>query len=649
MYRDSERQKLFSRRAALLAGGKAVFLSALAARMYYLQVVEAERYRTLSDENRINLKLLPPPRGRIVDRFGVAMADNQQNYRVLLNARDAPDVEHTLDVLGNIIPISASDRRRILREARRNRSFVPATVRENLDWQDVARIEVNAPDLPGVTIYVGQSRYYPYGADTAHGLGYVAAVSPGEITGNPLLELPGFRIGKAGIEKIHDLQLRGTGGSSQVEVNAFGHVIRELSRQEGQPGAEVALTIDLELQKMVSRRLRNDSAAAVVMDVHNGDILALASTPSFDPNAFNRGLSSEEWQALVSNSKAPLTNKTISGLFSPGSTFKMVVMLAALEKGVITPQNRILCTGEIELGNAKFHCWKKGGHGWMDTFNGIVQSCDVYFYEMARRTGIDRIAAMARRLGFGKTLGIDLPGEKPGLVPTPEWKRKTLNAPWHQGETLLTGIGQGYLLATPLQMAVMMARLVNGGFAVTPRLTQEGSGDEGAEPDPGPVFDSIGLVPAHLHLIRRAMDAVVNEPLGTAFRARIRKRGFAMGGKTGTVQVRRITKAEREQGIRKNKDLPWRFRDHAMFVGFAPADAPRYTVSVVIEHGGGGATVAAPVARDILLEAQRLNSARPGNPPGALPAARQQVRRMPSGKSPGQSLGNSPGQSLGEG
>ncbi|MCH7864488.1 MAG: penicillin-binding protein 2 [Proteobacteria bacterium] len=639
MHRDSERQKLFNRRAVLLAGGKALFLSALAARMYYLQVVEADRYRTLSDENRINLRLLLPSRGRIVDRFGVVMADNQQNYRVLLNARDAPDVEHTLDVLGNIIPISAGDRRRILREARRNRSFVPATVRENLDWRDVARIEVNAPDLPGVTIDVGQSRYYPHGADTAHVLGYVAAVSPGEITGNPLLELPGFRIGKAGIEKIHDLQLRGTGGSSQVEVNAFGHVIRELSRQEGQPGAEVALTIDLELQKMVSRRIRNESAAAVVMDVHNGDILALASTPSFDPNAFNRGLSSEEWQTLISNPKAPLTNKTLSGLFSPGSTFKMVVMLAALEKGVITPQNRILCTGEIELGDAKFHCWKKGGHGWMDTFNGIAQSCDVYFYEVARRTGIDRIAAMALRLGFGKTLGIDLPGEKPGLVPTPEWKRKTRNAPWHQGETLLTGIGQGYLLATPLQMAVMTARLVNGGFAVTPRLTRESSGGEGAEPNPGPIFDSLGLVPAYLHLIRRAMDAVVNEPLGTAFRARIRKRGFAMGGKTGTVQVRRITKAEREQGIRKNKDLPWRYRDHAMFVGFAPAAAPRYAVSVVIEHGGGGASVAAPVARDILLEAQRRNSARPGNPPGASPSPRQQVRGMPPGNSLGKSLG----------
>ncbi|MFQ5765543.1 MAG: penicillin-binding protein 2, partial [Rhodospirillales bacterium] len=452
-------------------------------------------------------------------------------------------------------------------------------------------------------------------------------------TGDPLLELPGFRIGKAGIEKIHDLVLRGTGGSSQVEVNAFGHVIRELSRQEGQPGAEVALTVDLGLQRMVSRRLGKRSAAAVVMDVHNGDILALASTPSFDPNAFNKGLSADEWRTLASDPKAPLTNKAISGHYPPGSTFKMVVLLAALEKGAVTPETTVFCTGKITLGDATFHCWRKGGHGLMDAFNGLTQSCDVYFYELARRTGIERIAAMARRLGFGETLGLDLPGEQPGLVPDRKWKRRTMNAPWHQGETLLMGIGQGYLLATPLQMAVMVARLVNGGYAVTPRLTRPHAADledTDHETDRRPAFESLGLVPGHRQLVRRGMEAVVNDPSGTAFRARIRKRGMEMGGKTGTVQVRRITKAEREEGIKKNKDLPWRDRDHAMFVGFAPTSAPRYAVSVVVEHGGGGASVAAPIARDILLEAQRRGSARPGILPGAPAApARQAVGAEP--------------------
>ena len=624
MHRDSERQKLFSRRAAILIGGKAVLLSVLAARMYYLQVVEADRYRTLAEENRINLRLLPPPRGRIVDRFGVPMADNQQNYRVLLNARETKDVEETLDVLSQILPIGPGERRRILRELHRNRSFVPATVRENLDWQEVARIEVNAPDLPGVLIDVGQSRHYPHGPDAAPVLGYVAAVSPNEVTGDPLLELPGFRIGKTGVEKIHDTQLRGTGGSLQVEVNAFGRVIRELSRQEGQPGAEVTLTVDLELQKMVSRRLGDESGAAVVMDVRNGDILALASTPSFDPNAFNKGLSADEWRALSSDPKAPLINKAIGGNFPPGSTFKMMVLLAALERGVITPQTRVFCTGELKFGDAVFHCWKKGGHGSVDAFKGIVQSCDIYFYEVARRAGIDRIAAMAQRFGFGQVLGVDLPGEQPGLVPTRKWKRKVMNAPWHQGETLITGIGQGYLLATPLQMAVMTARLVNGGYAVTPRLTPPKPASGAALPH-APAFDGLGLAPAHLALVNGALEAVVNDPHGTAYRARIKQKGFEMGGKTGTVQVRRITKAEREQGLRKQKQLRWEERDHAMFVGFAPTAAPRYAVAVVVEHGGGGASVAAPIARDILLEAQARDSAGPGILPRELPAPPQQA------------------------
>lgn len=622
MHRDSERQKLFSRRAAMLIGGKALLLSALVGRMYYLQVVESDRYRTLAEENRINLRLLPPPRGRIVDRFGVPMADNQQNYRVLLNARETEDVEKTLDILGRIVSIGPGERQRILRELRRSRSFVPATVRENLNWQEVARIEVNAPDLPGVLIDVGQSRHYPHGVDAAPVLGYVAAVSPNEVSGDPLLELPGFRVGKAGVEKIHDHQLRGIGGSSQVEVNAFGRVIRELSRQEGQPGADITLTVDLELQRMVSRRLAQESAAAVVIDIANGDVLAMASTPSFDPNAFNKGLSADEWRALSGDPKAPLINKAIGGNFPPGSTFKPMVLLAALERGAIAPETRVFCKGELEFGDAVFHCWKKGGHGWVDAHRALTESCDTYFYETARRAGIDRIAAMANRFGFGHTLGLDLPGERPGLVPTRKWKRKVMDAPWHPGETLVIGIGQGYLLATPLQLAVMMARLVNGGFAVTPRLTRPKPA--AGEPPHAPEFDSLELPPAHLDLITDALVAAVNDRHGTAYRARIKRKGFEMGGKTGTVQVRRISKAERESGVRKNKQLRWEERDHALFVGFAPTVAPRYAVAVVVEHGGGGASVAAPIARDILLDAQRRVSARPGILPAEVPVSGQQ-------------------------
>lgn len=614
MHRDSERHKLFSRRALMLAGGKSVLMAALIGRMYYLQVVESDRYKTLAEENRINLRLLAPRRGRIVDRFGVPIADNKQNYRVLLISENTRDIEYTLDTLGRIIEISSAERRKTVRDVKRNRSFIPVTIRENLDWEDVSRIEVNAPDLPGILIDVGQSRSYAYGADTAHVLGYVAAVSPKELTGDPLLELPGFRIGKAGVEKIHDTALRGSGGSSQVEVNAFGRVIRELSRTEGQPGAEVVLTLDLGLQQMISRRLVGESASVVVLDVITGDVLAMVSTPGYDPNAFNRGLKTAEWKALISNPMAPLINKSIAGRYSPGSTFKMVVLLAALEKGVIGPSNKVFCRGYTELGGSKFHCWKKHGHGSVAAKAAITQSCDVYFYEIAKRTGIDRIAAMANRLGLGVKSGIDLPGEQSGLMPTKKWKRGALDAPWHQGETLHAGIGQGYVLTTPLQLAVMTAHLANGGVAITPRLTKlVGNQPVGKPTDSADEAKSLGIPIAHLKLIQDAMSEVVNNPLtGTAKRSRIKEPGMEMAGKTGTVQVRRISKSERESGVIKNKDLPWKERDHALFVGFAPVGDPRYAVSVVVEHGGGGSSVAAPIARDILLEAQHRNSANGG-------------------------------------
>ncbi|MDP6257647.1 MAG: penicillin-binding transpeptidase domain-containing protein, partial [Rhodospirillales bacterium] len=361
-----------------------------------------------------------------------------------------------------------------------------------------------------------------------------------------------------------------------------------------------------------TKRLSDEAASAVVMDVHTGEVLALASTPSFDPNAFNRGLSQSEWKALASNSRAPLNNKAISGQYSPGSTFKMVVALAALEKGVVTPKSQFFCTGELELGDTIFHCWKKTGHGTMDMMSAITQSCDVYFYEIAKRTGIDRISAMARRLGMGQILGIELTGERQGLIPTRAWKKKVKRVSWQQGETLLAGIGQGFILTTPLQLAVMISRLVNGGKAVVPYLTRQIVPFEAAEPTPPEIleFETIGIHPPHLDLIVKAMAAVSNSPYGTAYRSRIKEPGFQLGGKTGTVQVRRISKAERETSIKKNKDLEWHERDHALFVGFAPVKLPRYAVSVVIEHGGGGSSTAAPIAKDILLEVQHRDPSR---------------------------------------
>jgi penicillin-binding protein 2 len=381
-----------------------------------------------------------------------------------------------------------------------------------------------------------------------------------------------------------------------------------LNRKEGEPGTDITLTIDMDLQRLATQRLEGESGSAVVLDVRTGDVLALVSTPGFDPNAFNRGLSNEEWHALISNPKAPLANKAIAGQYAPGSTFKVAVALAGLEKGAINPNTTVKCWGRTRLGNAYFHCWKRGGHGPVQLHDALTQSCDVYFYEVAKRVGVDRISAMARRLGLGQTLGLDLPGERPGLLPTRDWKLATIGVPWQMGETLISGIGQGYVLATPLQLAVMTARVANGGRAVTPRIARRAPPPEGAEPEQPP--DDLGLVPGHLQLVREGMVDVVNGRRGTARGAAIKEPGMEMAGKSGTSQVRRISKAEREAGVFKNEDLPWKRRDHALFVAYAPIDAPRYAVAVVIEHGGGGSAAAAPVARDILVMAQKLDAVR---------------------------------------
>ncbi|MEM7223935.1 MAG: penicillin-binding protein 2 [Pseudomonadota bacterium] len=616
-HEDQARFKSFTRRSLLLAGGQGVLLSALVGRMYYLQVLESDRYKTLAEDNRINLRLLAPPRGRIVDRYGEPLAVNQQDYRLVLVREETPELERTLNAIARIIELSDKERARILRESKARRAFVPVTVADNLTWDQVSRVEVNAPDLPGVSIEVGRSRLYHHGSTMAHILGYVAAVSEKELTGEPLLELPDFRIGKNGVERRYDLALRGAAGTSQVEVNALGRVIRQLSRDEGRPGQELVLSLDAELQRFAHAQLApHKSASAVVMDITNGDVLALASTPSYDSNAFTGGISSKDWHALTSDPLSPLTNKAIAGAYAPGSTFKMIVALAALEAGV-SPDQKVFCPGVMKLGRSKFHCWKKHGHGWMDMTDGIKHSCDVYFYEISRRAGIDRISDMAKRFGLGQQVGIDLPGERPGLVPTREWKLGAIGESWQGGETLVTAIGQGFILTTPLQLAVMTARLASGR-AVVPRVARGFRESQEGELAPGPVdFAPLDIPERHMDIVRKAMDAVTNQKRGTAYKRRIDVEGWEMAGKTGTAQVRRITLAERQVGVKKNKDLPWRFRDHALFVGFAPVHKPRYCCAVVVEHGGGGSTAAAPIARDILTETQRRD---PASAP-ALPIA----------------------------
>jgi penicillin-binding protein 2 len=613
MLRDTQQQKSLTRRAALLGGGQLLLISALVGRLYQLQVLEKDRYRVMADENRINLRLLVPPRGRIFDRFGVEMADNHQNYRVVIVPEQTADIDATLDAIGTLIDVTDTDRHRVLRDAKRQHAFIPIVVRSNLDWDEMARIEVAIPELAGVAIEQGLLRFYPYGPTAAHVLGYVAAVSEKELTGDPLLELPDFRIGKAGIEKSQDLRLRGTAGTSQVEVNAYGRVVREIARNAGKPGQDIVLGIDAAMQDFVTKRCsREQSVSCVVLDAVTGDVIALVSTPSYDPMLFSAGLTQAMWQELSTDPRNPLSNKAVGGLYPPGSTFKPVVALAALESGAITPDTQITCPGYLELGDATFHCWQKGGHGTLRLHDAIKKSCDVFFYETARRTGIDHIAAMAHRFGFGDPLGFDIGGERAGLIPNRAWKLATTGVPWQQGETLNTGIGQGSVLATPLQVATMAARLVTGR-QIVPHLLRSATLPPGGDRRP-PNFSPLGITSHSVALVLDGMNAVVNEQGGTAYAARITDPAFAMGGKSGTSQVRRITQYERDHGLLKESDIPWKDRDHALFVAFAPVGAPRYVCAVVVEHGGveggGGSAVAAPIARDVLLEVQKRDPAR---------------------------------------
>ncbi len=609
MHRESDRLRTFGRRALLLGAGQLGLFGAIAGRLYYLQVVTADQYALLADENRINHRLLPPARGRIFDRQGVPLARNSPTYRVLVTREPTTDLRATLGALARLIPVPDDQIEEVIAEAGRRRGFVPITVQEDLTWTELSRVEVNAPDLPGVSLDAGLLREYPAGSIMAHILGYVGPVSEGELNGDPLLELPEFRTGKNGIEKVYDQVLRGRAGISRFEVNALGREIKELYRSDGEPGRDLTLTLDLDLQRYVHERLSGEqSAAVVVLDVHTADVLALASVPTFDPRAFINGLSRDTWRDLTTNANAPLVNKAIGGQYPPGSTFKLIVALASLEAGATGPDYEVFCSGSVRLGDHQFHCWKRWGHGRLNLVQALEQSCDVYFYDLARRVGVDAIAAMARRFGLGQTLGIDLPGERSGLVPDRAWKRATYGVPWQLGETLITGIGQGYMQATPLQLAVMAARIANGGREVWPRLVRDRTGTEGARlPEPPPW---LGISDWSFRFVTQGMYQVVNGDHGTARQASLGDPQVALAGKTGTSQVRRISRAERATTVRKNEEKPWEERDHALFVAFAPYRQPRYALAVVVEHGGSGAASASPIARDIMAKALELDPIR---------------------------------------
>ncbi|MDT8854191.1 penicillin-binding protein 2 [Paracoccaceae bacterium Fryx2] len=608
--RDTEESaRRINRRALFLGGAMAATVAVLGARMRYMQVDQADQFRLLAEENRINIRLIPPARGQIFDRNGKLIAGNEQNYRVVITREDAGDVEAVLHRLASLIPLSPEDIDKTLKEARRRSPFVPIIVADRLAWDDLSKIAINSPGLPGVNPEVGLSRIYPLDTDFAHVVGYVGPVSEADLAKledpDPLLQIPKFQIGKIGVETWMESTLRGHAGAKRIEVNALGRVMRELERRDGSPGADLRLTIDADVQNFVQARLGEESAAAVAMDVNTGDILAIVSSPSFDPNLFVRGISQTDYSGLTGNDHRPLANKAVQGAYPPGSTFKMVTALAALEDGAITADTAVRCPGHYEMGGRRFHCWKRGGHGTVSLQRGLAESCDVYFYDIAQRVGIDKIAEMGRKLGLGQRHDLPMSAITEGIMPDKAWKQQRYKQEWRIGDTINASIGQGYVLTSPLQLAVMTARLATGR-AVIPRLVHSIDGVD----QPIPPSAGLGLTASMLAGVQRGMFEVMNNQRGTAYSSRIADDALAWAGKTGTAQVRNISAAERARGVISNADLPWDRRDHALFVGYAPFHAPRIAVSVVVEHGGGGSAVAAPIARDVLLRALS-----PGLPP----------------------------------
>ena len=589
-----------SRRAFLIGFVQIGIIIALGARMRFLQVKEAKKYRLLAEENRINVHLLPPVRGIMFDRDGKIIADNVPNYRIIMVRESATDVETVLEQLQKLIYIKPTDLEKARKQLKRRSAFVPVTITENLNWKSFAKVAANAPTLPGISTEVGLSRIYSQKENLAHVIGYVGPVSDHYLERtqdpDPLLKIPRFQVGKTGVEAQIEKQLRGSAGHQSIEVNAVGRVMRELARAEGKPGAAVKLTINSEIQNFALERMDGLSASAVVIDCESGDLLAVGSSPSFDPNLFVHGISSDAYNGLRNNVFGPLRAKAVQGTYAPASTFKMVTALAALESGVLRLDETVFCPGHLDVAGNRFHCWKRQGHGAMNVSDSISQSCDVFFYAIGQKVGIDKISDMARRFGLGQQYDLPLSAVSRGVVPTPDWKQRSFDKGWLLGDTVNASIGQGYVLASPLQLAVMAARL-GTGRTVQPRLIQNING----EVMPLGGGTQLDVDPVHLAVVQKAMFEVANTKDGTAFSKRITTQELRMAGKTGTAQVRRITAKERTTGVIPNEDLTWGQRDHALFVNYAPHDNPKISVAVVVEHGGSGSSVAAPIARDITL------------------------------------------------
>ncbi len=629
------KNKLITRRMFVLSAVKIAVFMGIFGRLFSLQISENKKYSFLSDKNRLKEWKLPPKRGIFKDYFGNIIADNTQIFQLHVIPEEVDDFNYLILRLKNIINLKDRQITKIYKKKKKQLPWQTIIISENLSWEEFSKLNLFLHELPGVKPVFSVARLYPQEKNFTHVLGYVAEASPKDIQNFSFIKanyVPGLRVGKSGLEKSLEKELIGTSGVQRYEVNAHGKRINQIDRLEGTQGKSFITTIDQKVQIYAQKLIEGRSGSINVMDIYTGDIIAMASSPSFDPNQFVHGINIKKWNEINKDPLKPLINKSVSGLYSPGSTIKPIVALSALENNVITPKFVHKCEGEMELYGQKYRCWKKKGHGYMTLRNAIKQSCDVYFYEIARKLGVDRLSETAKKYGLGeKVLNNYFLEEKKGVIPSTNWKVKNIGRSWVLGETLITGIGQGYIQCTPLELCLMMAQLANGGFKIQPRIIDDGkvfyekikSNIEAqfkeieqnlkkTEKQKNTIVeenilnkpDSINLIslfrnPENVKFVNEAMYGVTNEIMGTAYSSRHNKKKYIYAGKTGTSQVKRITEEQREQKI-DIEDIPYEERDHALFVAFAPYKNPRYAISILIEHGGSGGTVAAPLAKKLI-------------------------------------------------
>ena len=622
------KSKLISRRMFLLSVGKAVVLVGVLGRLISLQINESKKYKTLSDKNRFREWKLAPERGIIKDYFNEEIASNKQVYQIHLIPENAQSVEKVFFRLKTILNISDKKIFSLKRKIAKQKPWEPIIVSDNLNWSEFSRINLFLHELQGVEPIVSVARVYKDNS-SAHVLGYVSQVSSKDLKNKKYLKdmsVPGMAVGKTGLERRLDKEIIGEVGFQRYEVNAFGKRIKQIKVDLGQAGKNFKTTLDLEVQKYVAEILENKAASVCVMDIYNGDIISLVSSPAYDPNAFVHGVTQDYWKSLINNDRKPLINKAISGLYPPGSTIKTLVALSALENKIIRPLDTVRCKGKIELFGEKFHCWKKKGHGIMNMRTGMKRSCDVYFYEVARRLGVDRLSETAKKFGLGKRVLQDFSEERSGVVPNTAWKKKYIGQNWYLGETLHSGIGQGYFQSTPIQLCLMTAQIANGGFEIKPRILFDKTknnlkeylkfkNENPGQPLPADLLVSnFSLKPLfknqeNIKIVKDAMYSSSNEPGGTSYGSRLEDKRFTFAGKTGSSQVKRFTEEQREAEV-KQEQLKYENRDHALFIAFAPVSDPKYAISVVVEHGGSGSKAAAPIAKKVIKKVLERHSLR---------------------------------------